>query len=109
MLGNISADDLTSGETDAAAPASPGGGSAEEPPPRVLELRVHGVNNTTPAALLDVPAESVELKSGDKLGSFWTSTATPARTKHGYVPPEIMREAYSWGGMVRTTPQVGGG
>lgn len=109
MSGSISADGVTRGEMDAGAPASADVTSDELPPPKVLELRVHGVNNTTPAALLDVPADSVELKSGDKLGSFWRSTATPARMKHGYVPPEIMREAYSWGGMVRTTPQVGGG
>ncbi len=106
--------DITIGDADAAAAADPEPVSAipaaVEPPgePRVLELRVHGVNNTTPAALLDVPADSVTLASGDQLGSFWTSTAVAAEGKHGHVPEGIVREAYSWGGMVRTTPQFGG-
>jgi hypothetical protein len=84
--------------------------------PRVLELRVHGVNNTTPAALLDLPIDGIELAAGDTLGSFWQPTAaalaaqnTPGRArKRGHVPDRIAREAYSWGGMVRTTPNFGG-
>ncbi len=99
---------LTSPRVDAEPSISPPDPPADPPEPRVLELRVHGVNNTTPAALLDVPAESVKLKSGDKLGSFWESTATAAEGKHGHVPAGITREAYSWGGMVRTTPHLGG-
>ena len=93
---------------DAAPDIAPPDPPAAPPEPRVLELRVHGVNNTTPAALLDVPADSVELKSGDKLGSFWQSTTTAAEGRHGFVPAGILREAYSWGGMVRTAPQFGG-
>ena len=49
-----------------------------------------------------------EAESGDKLGSFWQSTAVAAEGKHGHVPAGITREAYSWGGMVRTTPQFDG-
>lgn len=84
-----------------------------DPPPGgdVLELRVHGVNNTTAYALLDLRPSEVELVAGDKLGSFWRPTAAAAQThtpgQRGFVPPGITREAYSWGGMVRTTPNVG--
>lgn len=95
----------------AARTSSPGVGVT-----RVLELRVHGVNNTTPAALLDLPIADIELAAGDTLGSFWQPTAAalaaqkrPGRSgTRGYVPDRIAREAYSWGGMVRTTPNFGG-
>jgi hypothetical protein len=102
-----------SGAGDTAAPIpSPGPGGAT----RVLELRVHGVNNTTPAALLDLPMGSIDIAAGDTLGSFWQPTAAalaaqqlPGRAgTRGYVPERILREAYSWGGMVRTTPNFGG-
>ena len=78
----------------------------------VLELRVHGVNNTTPAALLDLPDENVKLVAGDKLGSFWEprfdAGAEPPEGERGHVPSGIRRIAYSWGGMVRTVPNAGG-
>jgi len=93
---------------------------AAEPPvteaesvPLTLELRVHGVNNTTPAALLDLAPDGVSLVAGDALGSFWVPTeqarkaAVPGR--RGHVPRGIRREAYSWGGMVRTIPIASGG
>ncbi|WP_167737998.1 hypothetical protein [Cryobacterium sp. MDB2-10] len=82
-------------------------------PPHVLELRVHGINNTSPFALLDLPPDEVELAAGDVLGSFWTPTpdslrrhrrAADAAEQRGYVPRRIRREAYSWGGLVRSTP-----
>jgi hypothetical protein len=102
-----------SGAGDTAAPNPPSGPGGAT---RVLELRVHGVNNTTPAALLDLPMGSIDIAAGDMLGSFWQPTAAalaaqqlPGRAgKRGYVPERILREAYSWGGMVRTTPNFGG-
>lgn len=84
---------------------------AAEHAAEVLELRVHGVNNTTPAELLDLPPDAVELVAGDKNGSFWAPrdphSDKPA-LRRGRVPEGIVREAYSWGGMVRTTPNFGG-
>lgn len=77
----------------------------------VLELRVHGINNTTAPALLDLRPQDVELVAGDKLGSFWRPTPAAVSAleqgQRGYVPPGIVREAYSWGGMVRSTPDLG--
>ena len=89
----------------------------------VLELRIHGVNNTPPHQMLDVPNEDVARAFGDDLGSFWHVTpeaveqgrtdrvqgvsrgvVDPSEPPRGRVPSGIHREAYSWGGMVRTTP-----
>lgn len=82
--------------------------------PHVLELRVHGVNNTAPYDLLEVPQEDVERSRGDSAGSFWTPTASSMESARerlaaaggepvppDYVPPSVRREAYSWGPMAR--------
>ncbi len=82
--------------------------------PHILELRVHGVNNTAPYDLLEVPEEDVERSRGDTAGSFWTPTAPALDHARGrlaaaggepvppdYVPPTVRREAYSWGPMAR--------
>lgn len=101
-----------SGEDDAqAGAAAQQQASDTDRPPHVLELRVHGVNNTTAFALLDLAPDQVRLIAGDKLGSFWEPTAdalvASEKSPRGSVPAHITREAYSWGGMVRTTPNLG--
>lgn len=80
--------------------------------PRALELRIHGVNNTPPAAMLALPDHAVEQFLGDRFGSFWRPL--PAKVAelpvgHPGVPrAEVEREAYSWGGMARSTPGAPG-
>jgi hypothetical protein len=88
---------------------------AEDAAPHVLELRVHGVNNTPPNDMLEVLPEDAEKVRGDSLGSFWT--LTPAAVKHAQEVPDtaydhlragVRREAYSWGPMARKSPSVPG-
>ncbi|WP_152530393.1 hypothetical protein [Rhodococcus sp. JG-3] len=71
----------------------------------VLELRIHGVNNTKPQNALDVSDDSVEMTVGDSLGSFWKVTEAFRESiephERGYIRQGIEREAYSWGGMAR--------
>lgn len=68
--------------------------------PQVLELRIHGIKNTTPAEILSVTAERVERADGDDLGAFWIEKASPAEPVS---PPHRTRhEAYSWGEMARS-------
>lgn len=94
----------------------------------MLELRIHGVNNTPPHEMLDLAHDDVELAFGDDLGSFWHPTpeaverdrvdrvhgetsrgvVEPAEQPRGRVPHGIHRETYSWGGMVRTAPPQSG-
>lgn len=71
---------------------------------QILELRIHGVNNTKPEAMLGLDANDVEMFAGDKLGSFWRPTAA-GRAK-GDIDDRVEREAYSWGEMARRS--IGG-
>ncbi len=80
--------------------------------PRTLELRIHGVNNTPPDAMLALPEHAVEQFRGDRFGSFWRprpdKLAELPPEHAGQVPADVRREAYSWGGMARSSPGVPG-
>ena len=82
-------------------------------PREILELRVHGINNTSPPNMLDLPEDGIRQVDGDQLGSFWRPTpearATLTPGDRGYVPDHIEREAYSWGGLARSSFSAGTG
>lgn len=64
--------------------------------PDILEIRVHGVQNTPPAEMLETTPENVTRDRGDDLGSFW-------RRKDDAPAHGIQRiEAFSWGAQART-------
>ncbi|MBZ2195106.1 hypothetical protein [Occultella gossypii] len=82
----------------------------------VLELRVHGIGNTPPAVLLDLPPAEILQSRGDALGSFWVPTDAAAERDRALPPedvhairPDTRREAYSWGAMARLSTVPGWG
>ncbi|BDZ66282.1 hypothetical protein [Agromyces mangrovi Wang et al. 2018] len=62
---------------------------------RVLELRVHGIGNTSPAKMLGSEEDDVARRDGDDLGSFWVRRDA---ARNGGI---ARTEAYSWGGLAR--------
>ncbi|BDZ43727.1 hypothetical protein GCM10025865_30260 [Paraoerskovia sediminicola] len=95
--------------------------------PTTLELRIHGVSNTPPAAMLGLPREEIERSSIDRFGnsgddgaSFWSPTAkarardTVPTADYGpdaapsAIPADVHREAYSWGALARLSVLPGG-
>lgn len=78
----------------------------------LLELRIHGVNNTTPPDLLDLPDDAVERVLGDDLAGFFRQKADAQERlrpgDRGWCDKRLTREAYSWGGLARTTVETPG-
>jgi hypothetical protein len=70
-----------------------------EPQIDVLELRVHGIANSPPAEMLEAPRDDVVRAEGDEIGSFWRRRTGLDETLGRF---RIVREAYSWGLLVRT-------
>ena len=56
---------------------------------------MHEVNNTPPAALLDLPNDKIERVLGDSVAGFWRAkagaTATLRPGDRGYTPPYVTR------------------
>ena len=94
-------------------PSTPAGtADSEATEPHILELRIHGVRNTPPWNVLGVAEADVIKVAGDDLGSFWIpkkpATSDGMQPQPGSeVPPNVHREAYSWGAMARHAPVPG--
>ena len=78
----------------------------------VLELRVHGVNNTPVTVMLNLPADEVELVreplTPDDLTGFWTPVEGASAVGEAPQPREVVREAYTWGGLNRSVAGIPG-
>lgn len=76
-------------------------------PNHVLELRIHGIKNTPPAEMLGVDKADLRQYQGDESGGFWLATRYPPPDPDddtpdpAIPPPDVRREAYSWGAMAR--------
>lgn len=76
-------------------------------PNHVLELRIHGIKNTPPAEMLGIDKSDLRLYQGDENGGFWIATRLPDPDPDddtpdpAIPPPDVRREAYSWGAMAR--------
>lgn len=85
--------------------------SGEDEGPAILEIRVHGVSNTPPHAMLGLDADEVVRAAGDDAGSFWVprpdvlaqlrDSPDVAADDFRLPPPGVRREAYSWGALAR--------
>jgi hypothetical protein len=62
--------------------------------------------------MLGLTPGEIQQVEGDALGSFWRPTedalANAPKGSSGWVPERVQREAYSWGGLARTTVAAGG-
>ncbi len=71
--------------------------TTEHAEPRLVELRVHGINNASAASVLECAEGDVVREIGDEVAGFFHR-----RTDAGAAGPAVQREAYSWGGLART-------
>ena len=75
---------------------------AKTPDPDVLELRIHGIDNTPAEEMLGVPPGQARLEEGDDVGGFYVPTVDPLDPDDPATPPtRIRREGYRWGGLAR--------
>ncbi|WP_314148004.1 hypothetical protein [uncultured Leifsonia sp.] len=75
---------------------------AKTPDPEVLELRIHGIDNTPAEEMLGVPPGQARLDEGDDVGGFYVPTVDPLDPDDPATPPtRIRREGYRWGGLAR--------